>query len=279
METAATICHTHLNPKASRTTALANQSQGKVQFIQKLQELVVAQVRTISVDAITKFLNREMAARDTEIEEDDTSGREIRHGSYFTHLDELRERFKYCRDEELANKGKRKKVLTPQQTAKVAAKNSLQQSYAARVSAMPTIVSDDSSEASEAAGDVELSDEDEERGQSVAVSQSDRSVSSRSNSTQQSIRKKQKLTTDLGVMAMAKSIKRLARATEEGAANLAEAARGGGRDNVRKLIAESQSELNSRLQAFETKVAKQYKGLDNKFNSIIAAIASMKQQQ
>jgi hypothetical protein len=81
MELAATSCHIPLQPR------------GKGVFYRQLAVSVKEALRVISVDAITKFIDREIEARDQEIRDGEKdSGKDPRRVSYFTHLDTVRER-------------------------------------------------------------------------------------------------------------------------------------------------------------------------------------------
>ncbi|KAN0067706.1 hypothetical protein V8E54_014271 [Elaphomyces granulatus] len=92
------------------------------------EKLISASNRTmtpfyLSSTCKTFFLN-EIKERDREIEDDDTSGREIRHGEYFRQLDELRERLAIVQAT-----GKSKKKPTEQAAAKELTRENLQRSY------------------------------------------------------------------------------------------------------------------------------------------------------
>jgi hypothetical protein len=98
MALAADLCHAELYPR------------GKGKFYKKLESIARHRIRPISVNCITKFIDQEMKARDMEVAENNT----VRDGPFFKHLDVVRERMAWCKELEIANKGKRRNKLPVQ---------------------------------------------------------------------------------------------------------------------------------------------------------------------
>ncbi|KAF2183491.1 hypothetical protein K469DRAFT_751509 [Zopfia rhizophila CBS 207.26] len=261
IELAATMCHTHWLVR------------GKGKFIAALYEAWKKNNRKISEDAITKLLDCEMKQRDEEIAADDTSGRDVRHGTYFDHLDVLREHAKGFEALAVENRGKRKKKATAQQTTKQGAKNNLARSYSLKQQTIE--LSDDDSGDSEAF-------EGEEEG-TLAVDSGDLSISSsqrttRPNSTLRRAKKKQRKEKGLSLIAISKSINRLARTTEDGGADLATAMRSGNLGdelNLKQLVENSQRETAERLEAFEKALEERQKATDEKIERILGLLAAV----
>jgi hypothetical protein len=96
---ASVSCHTHLKPR------------GKDRFWKDLVAMRVAEGGPeTNWNTCKAFFLNQIKGRDREIEEDSTHGREIRHGEYFRHLDELRERLDMI---EKAGKAKKKPTTEP----------------------------------------------------------------------------------------------------------------------------------------------------------------------
>lgn len=239
MLAAANLVHTHYK------------NRGKGSFIKKVVDSWAIENRKISQDSFDKFLYREMKQRDGEIENDDTSGREIRHGEYFEHLDIVRDTIKRVDQEAAEARGKRKKNTTARQAAKLRAKESLALSYSEK---LPVEISDSLSEGSEGENSQETP---EVTTQSEYEGPATRS-GSRTPSTLRSARKKQKKEKQLAAEALGESIKYLAEENRSGAAELASALRGslGERStdqgsDLKRFVEESYRETAERLEALE----------------------------
>ena len=180
----------------------------------------------ILLDAVTKFLDGAISDRDFEVEQDDTLGKEIRHGSYWEHLDAIRERLAWTIEEQRRNAGKRKKKTTPQQSAKQVAKEGLAKAYSDKP--VEVVGVEDSSDSSEDDGDT---------ARSVSVTRSAASQSAQSSSTLKSARKKARQQANASADALSKSIRALARATEGGASEMAAAVGAfGGSADLRSFV-------------------------------------------
>ncbi|KAF2183854.1 hypothetical protein K469DRAFT_710229 [Zopfia rhizophila CBS 207.26] len=261
MELAAVMCHTEL------------QYQGKGKFIKKLRKRWIDKGGLpFTIDLITKWLDRELKQRDEEIANDDTSGSEIRHGSFFSHLDVLRERFKLVAEE----KGKRKKKSSAQQEAKKRAREALIRAYSTR-STPVELPSDSSSSEGEEDSNVEGRSASQ-----AADSEASTSQSSRLNTTLLSARKKQKQAQVAGYELISKSINRLARSTEDGASELARAVRGSQSQDdspnsldFKKFMEDGQRETVERLEAMEKLAEERQKAIDEKIDRILGLVASL----
>ncbi|KAF2193334.1 hypothetical protein K469DRAFT_690938 [Zopfia rhizophila CBS 207.26] len=163
-------------------------------------------------------MDREVAQRDEEIANDDTSGSEIRYGSFFDYLDILRERFKLI----ALAKGKRKKNSTAQQDAKKRAQEALTRAYSTQNTSLEIPLEGSSSEGEE---DSDTEDYSTSR---TADSEASTSQSSRLNTTLLSAKKKQQQAQITSFKLISKSIASLGKSTENGASELAEAIRKSG---------------------------------------------------
>ena len=224
---AANVCHVKL------------QARGRDKFWKFLVNTYEEQGgRKIVWSTAKTFFLKEIAKRIEEKENDDTSGREIRHGEYFEHLDMLINRIQLL-DQEMKDKSEgRRKLITEQQSAKERAKENLGRSYSQKRQA-EDIIDISSSTSEEVSGD----EEDEEEGadangqdraaniatipdvENLTPGRPERahSASARPRSTNNSRsrgRQPKKQKQDEGLFKM---INRLARATEGGASELASA--------------------------------------------------------
>ncbi|KAF2675597.1 hypothetical protein K458DRAFT_411122 [Lentithecium fluviatile CBS 122367] len=166
---------------------------------------------------------------------------------YFEHLDALRDRYAYLKEQSALAKGKRKRAQTEQQTLKMLAKESLAKAYGNKT---PVEVDIDVSLSEESDDDVEGVIEGVEVAEGVVETSepppslggdSSSPASSRSRTkdptTLRSAKKKIRLQRELANYSIGKSIDRLARATEDGATEPSLASRSG-------LRGESSSDLS-----------------------------------
>jgi hypothetical protein len=116
---------------------------------------------------------------------------EVRHGTYFDHLDAVRERLAWCKEQAEGSKGKRKKRLTAQQTGKQHAKSSLALSYANKPAA--AVVAEDIFDSSGGEGEGAGSDPELQMLTESSQRAGTRSASTHSNSTLRSANKKRRL--------------------------------------------------------------------------------------
>jgi hypothetical protein len=258
---ASVSCHTHLKPR------------GKDKFWKDLVALRVAEGGPeTNWNTCKAFFLNEIKERDREIEEDDTSGREIRHGEYFSQLDELRERLSI-----IEKAGKAKKQPTEQAAAKELTRENLQRSYGNKRRAESVVSLTGSSERGTGDNRGETHDE------VVVTTTGSGPSSSRATTASRSHKKSRRHD-------LSRSIDKLAEATESGASELAAAVRQAttqqgisgettsSNTRIREMVAELREETAQRLDALEKRAEEREAARNERDGQILEMLGQLMQR-